>query len=71
MLREGLCPRDGGALGDVRGAEWREVHVAHQIATVTTLHWRIGQLLGREGEDERERERQRKRRRGRESIIQL
>lgn len=45
MLRERLGPWGGRARGDTRGAEGREVDITHQIATVSTLYWRIGQLL--------------------------
>ena len=60
MLRERLAPRGRRAWGDTRGAEGREVDITHQIATVSTLYRRIGQLLretergGGRGEKERE-----------------
>ena len=62
MLRERLGPWGGRAWGDTRGAEGREVDITHQIATVSTLYWRIGQLLReteRRGEGERWGERKR------------
>ena len=33
------------------GAEGREGHVAHQVATVGCLHWRVGELLGDRGKE--------------------
>ena len=44
--------RGGWSGGDLGGTQRRQVHIAHQVPTVSSLYWWVGEFL--KGERERE-----------------